>query len=254
MSDEEFRQRAAKDLQECDRRQAGRQHPDRGCSSACTTCRVDAEESRRRSRTVPDARSARRSSVRPDGNVLFYLGDRPAALRPTRQTARRRGAHGASATDTGGASSSRSRSATISNRRASLNHESCEVLRETQIYRIDHYLGKETVQNILAFRFAQRHLRADLEPPLRRPRADHRRRDASASSSAAATTTRRARCATWCRTTVPAALADGDGAADLVRRRRRARRAGEGAPRASSPFTPEDVLHADGARPVRRRA
>ena len=25
---------------------------------------------------------------------------------------------------------------------------------ETQIYRIDHYLGKETVQNILAFRFA----------------------------------------------------------------------------------------------------
>jgi glucose-6-phosphate 1-dehydrogenase len=28
------------------------------------------------------------------------------------------------------------------------------VLDETQIYRIDHYLGKETVQNILAFRFA----------------------------------------------------------------------------------------------------
>ena len=28
------------------------------------------------------------------------------------------------------------------------------VLREDQIYRIDHYLGKETVQNILAFRFA----------------------------------------------------------------------------------------------------
>ena len=29
-----------------------------------------------------------------------------------------------------------------------------EVLAEDQIYRIDHYLGKETVQNILAFRFA----------------------------------------------------------------------------------------------------
>ena len=26
--------------------------------------------------------------------------------------------------------------------------------KESQIYRIDHYLGKETVQNILAFRFA----------------------------------------------------------------------------------------------------
>lgn len=29
-----------------------------------------------------------------------------------------------------------------------------KVFRETQIYRIDHYLGKETVQNILVFRFA----------------------------------------------------------------------------------------------------
>ncbi len=28
------------------------------------------------------------------------------------------------------------------------------MLDETQIYRIDHYLGKETVQNILVFRFA----------------------------------------------------------------------------------------------------
>jgi glucose-6-phosphate 1-dehydrogenase len=29
-----------------------------------------------------------------------------------------------------------------------------EVLNESQVYRIDHYLGKETVQNMLAFRFA----------------------------------------------------------------------------------------------------
>jgi glucose-6-phosphate 1-dehydrogenase len=35
-----------------------------------------------------------------------------------------------------------------------LNRELREVLHEHQIYRIDHYLGKETVQNILAFRFA----------------------------------------------------------------------------------------------------
>ena len=35
-----------------------------------------------------------------------------------------------------------------------LNHQIREVLREKQIYRIDHYLGKETVQNIMAFRFA----------------------------------------------------------------------------------------------------
>jgi glucose-6-phosphate 1-dehydrogenase len=35
-----------------------------------------------------------------------------------------------------------------------LNREITQVLREHQIYRIDHYLGKETVQNILVFRFS----------------------------------------------------------------------------------------------------
>src|SRR6185312_8399299 len=35
-----------------------------------------------------------------------------------------------------------------------LNHEIRQVLAERQIYRIDHYLGKETVQNILVFRFS----------------------------------------------------------------------------------------------------
>ncbi len=35
-----------------------------------------------------------------------------------------------------------------------LNQEIRQVLHERQIYRIDHYLGKETVQNILVFRFA----------------------------------------------------------------------------------------------------
>jgi len=35
-----------------------------------------------------------------------------------------------------------------------LNHGLHEYLSEEQIYRIDHYLGKETVQNILMFRFA----------------------------------------------------------------------------------------------------
>ena len=35
-----------------------------------------------------------------------------------------------------------------------LNRQLKEVFREVQIFRIDHYLGKETVQNMLAFRFA----------------------------------------------------------------------------------------------------
>ena len=35
-----------------------------------------------------------------------------------------------------------------------LNKQVLEVFREEQVYRIDHYLGKETVQNILVLRFA----------------------------------------------------------------------------------------------------
>lgn len=42
-------------------------------------------------------------------------------------------------------------------------------LHESQIYRIDHYLGKETVQNILSFRFAN----AIFEPVFNRTYVDH---------------------------------------------------------------------------------
>ncbi len=67
---------------------------------------------------------------------------------------------------------------------------------ERQVYRIDHYLAKETVQNLLVLSLRQRHLRADVEPALRRPRADHRGRDARRGASRAPTTRRPARCAT----------------------------------------------------------
>jgi glucose-6-phosphate 1-dehydrogenase len=50
-----------------------------------------------------------------------------------------------------------------------LNHKLMEVLEEKQIYRIDHYLGKETVQNILAFRFAN----GIFEPVWNRRYVDH---------------------------------------------------------------------------------
>ncbi len=50
-----------------------------------------------------------------------------------------------------------------------LNHRLHEVLNERQIFRIDHYLGKETVQNILVFRFAN----AIFEPLWNRGHIDH---------------------------------------------------------------------------------
>jgi glucose-6-phosphate 1-dehydrogenase len=50
-----------------------------------------------------------------------------------------------------------------------LNSLLTTVFDETQIYRIDHYLGKETVQNILAFRFAN----ALFEPIWNRRYIDH---------------------------------------------------------------------------------
>ncbi|HZP80400.1 MAG TPA: glucose-6-phosphate dehydrogenase, partial [Chthonomonadaceae bacterium] len=50
-----------------------------------------------------------------------------------------------------------------------LNESIHKVFKEEQIYRIDHYLGKETVQNILAFRFAN----SIIEPIWNRRYVDH---------------------------------------------------------------------------------
>lgn len=50
-----------------------------------------------------------------------------------------------------------------------LNKQILSVLKETQIYRIDHFLGKETVQNLLMFRFAN----GMFEPIWNRDRVDH---------------------------------------------------------------------------------
>jgi glucose-6-phosphate 1-dehydrogenase len=50
-----------------------------------------------------------------------------------------------------------------------LNRQVARVFREEQVYRIDHYLGKETVQNILVFRFAN----GIFEPIWNRRYVDH---------------------------------------------------------------------------------
>ncbi|MDQ6991154.1 MAG: glucose-6-phosphate dehydrogenase [Mariprofundaceae bacterium] len=50
-----------------------------------------------------------------------------------------------------------------------LNREILSFWKESQVYRIDHYLGKETVQNLLAFRFAN----GMFEPLWNRTHIDH---------------------------------------------------------------------------------
>ncbi|HTJ65264.1 MAG TPA: glucose-6-phosphate dehydrogenase, partial [Alphaproteobacteria bacterium] len=50
-----------------------------------------------------------------------------------------------------------------------LNRQLLSVLTEDQVYRIDHYLGKETVQNIMIFRFAN----GLFEPVWNRDHIDH---------------------------------------------------------------------------------
>jgi glucose-6-phosphate 1-dehydrogenase len=50
-----------------------------------------------------------------------------------------------------------------------LNREVSKVFRESQVYRIDHYLGKETVRNLLVFRFGN----GIFEPIWNRRHSDH---------------------------------------------------------------------------------
>ena len=71
---------------------------------------------------------------------------------------------------------------------------------ENQIFRIDHYLGKETVQNILVMRFAN----TIFEPIWNRNYIDNVQITAAETvgwKSARATTKPPVPCGTWCKTT-----------------------------------------------------
>jgi glucose-6-phosphate 1-dehydrogenase len=93
-----------------------------------------------------------------------------------------------------------------------LNAEILKTLREHQIYRIDHFLGKETVQNIMALRFAN----GLFEPLWNRQHVDHVR-GGNRRGRTSRQVLRGDRCAArhGAEPCIPAAGNDGHGAADL---------------------------------------
>ena len=102
---------------------------------------------------------------------VFYLATPPDALRSGRSSASpaRAWRPRKSTASRAPGWSLKSRSAPTCKRRASSIAACTKCLDEKQIYRIDHYLGKETVQNIMVFRFAN----AVFEPIWNRRYVDH---------------------------------------------------------------------------------
>src|SRR6266404_7199208 len=102
------------------------------------------------------------------GNRLFYLATPPSAFAPI---GRRLGETGLAREETGAWRRliiEKPFGVDLASAQA-LNRELLEVLDERQIYRIDHYLGKETVQNIMVLRFAN----GLFEPIWNRHHIDH---------------------------------------------------------------------------------
>ena len=88
-------------------------------------------------------------------NRVFYLSVPPEAIKEcVERLDRRRPYLRSPATSISAVSWSKSRSAPTSKALWRINHTLQSHGDESQIFRIDHYLGKETVQNLLVMRFA----------------------------------------------------------------------------------------------------
>ena len=102
------------------------------------------------------------------GNYLFYLATAPKFFAPIVQQLGRAGLARQDETRWRRVVIEKPFGHDLDSARA-LNRDIKSVLQENQIYRIDHYLGKETVQNILVFRFDN----AIFEPLWNRRYIDH---------------------------------------------------------------------------------
>ena len=166
------------------------------------------------------------------GNRLFYLATPPAGFAPI---GRHLGESGLAREDNGAwrrVVIEKPFGTDLASARA-LNQKLLGILKEDQIFRIDHYLGKETVQNIMVLRFANGlfepiwnrdhidHVQITVAESLdRRPPRQLLRRDRRAARHGA-------------EPSVPASLAHRHGAAVALCRRRGARRKSAGARRHS---------------------
>ena len=133
-----------------------------------------------------------------------------------------------------------------------LNQQLQKVISERQIYRIDHYLGKETVQNILAFRFAN----GIFEPIWNRRYIDHVQ--ISVAETVGVEETRRLLRWRWrparhgAEPHHAAHHSDCDGATDLVRGECGPRRASQN-PACHSALQHRGCAQQNGSRPIWRR-
>ena len=167
MSDEAFRTDHGERLAPlCDRRRSTTMIADR-LLAGVSYVNGDADDPATYERLIESSRGSN-SARDTRGNRLFYLATPPAAFAPIGRHLGRSVSR-ARRTGRGVGSSSRNRSAPISPRRRHSIESFSGVLEEHQIYRIDHYLGKETVQNILVLRFAN----GMFEPIWNRDHIDH---------------------------------------------------------------------------------
>ena len=104
------------------------------------------------------------------GNKIFYLATPPDLYAPVIQQIAAAGLAGKGARDAGWTRIviEKPFGSDLESARA-LSRELHEVFDEEQVYRIDHYLGKETVQNLMIFRFAN----TIFEPIWTRQYVDH---------------------------------------------------------------------------------
>ena len=165
LGDDEFRERLGADLREHtgDGFDAGLW---RSLAARISYCAGDARDAAAYA-TLGDAIGRAAGAHSAGGNCLYYLATPPSLFG---EIARQLGAAGLAREDGGW------RRIVIEkpfgrdvDSAVALNRELQQVFAERQIYRIDHYLGKETVQNILVFRFAN----GIFEPIWNRRYVDH---------------------------------------------------------------------------------